>query len=50
MKLLEEFYREHWVYQHPEVRGDPDFTTVNAAYFKRAYQELGIKLPNESGA
>lgn len=47
MKLLEKFYREHWVYQHPEVRGDPGFTTVNAAYLERAYQEIDMKMPNE---
>lgn len=47
MKLLEKLYSEHWAYQHPEVRGDPGFTTVNAAYFNRAYQELGIKVPSE---
>ncbi len=45
LALLERFYREHWFYQHPEVRGDPEFTTVNAQYLERAYAELGIALP-----
>lgn len=42
LELLEEFYAEHWAYQPFEIRGDPTFTTKNALYIERAYQELGI--------
>lgn len=47
LEVVERFYREHWHYQAPEVRGDPGFTTVNAQYLERAYRELGIKMPGE---
>lgn len=47
MELLEKFYKEHWQYQHPAVRGDIEFLPTNNAYLVRAYQELGIKMPSE---
>lgn len=46
-QLIDKFMREHWGYQAPEVRGDPDFTQKNAWYFERIYQELDLPLPSE---
>ena len=45
--LLEKFYEEHWKFQHPDIRGNPDFSVANAQYLERAYQELGIVPPQE---
>lgn len=46
-QLIAKFMREHWGYQAPEVRGDPDFTRKNAWYLERAYKELDLPLPGE---
>lgn len=46
-KLIDKFMLEHWCYQAPEVRGDPDFTQKNSWYIERAYQELGLSLPSD---
>ena len=46
-QLINKFFREHWGYQAPEVRGDPDFTQKNAWYIEQAYKELSLPLPSE---
>lgn len=46
-QLIARYMQEHWGYQAPEVRGDPDFTQKNAWYLEQAYKELGLPLLSE---
>ncbi len=44
-ELIADFMREHWAYQHPDVRGDPNFTAVNSTYITEIYRILKLPLP-----
>lgn len=45
LQALETTWQEHWKYQHPDARGDPDLSSANRQRLNAVYQELGIALP-----
>ncbi len=47
LSLLEKFYDEHWKFQHPDMRGNPEASGANQSYLTDVYQQLGITPPWE---
>jgi hypothetical protein len=44
-KILEEAYSNHYIYQHPEIRGDCNILATNRAKLMEMTRKAGIKWP-----